>query len=255
LIDWARWCERWDRQQAAGLHARDERLMLMLEYVARLFGDARLSLIDLCCGPGSIALRALRRFPSARVVGVDFDPLMLEVGRQSFSDPRMSWIEADVRQPIWVDAVRSGLPEGRVDAILSATALHWLQPEELARLYRELAGLLDEGGVFMNADHLRTGSSQIDELGRSIAFAERDTILARGEVDSLEAWWEGIEADLRPFPALAELVAESERRSDRPVPVVDADAAFHRQALIAAGFREVAEVWRYGRDAVLLAVR
>jgi len=54
----------------------------------------------------------------------------------------------DVRQPIWVDAVRSGLAGARVDAILSATALHWLQPEELARLYRDLAGLLDAGGIF-----------------------------------------------------------------------------------------------------------
>ncbi len=131
----------------------------------------------------------------------------------------------DVRQPIWVDAVRSGLAGARVDAILSATALHWLQPEELARLYRDLAGLLDAGGIFMNADHLRTGCSQIDELGRAIAFTERDTILARGEIDSLDAWWEGIEAELRPFPALAKFVAESERRSERSMPVVDASGS------------------------------
>jgi hypothetical protein len=30
---------------------------------------------------------------------------------------------------------------------------------------------------------------------------------------------------------------------------------FHRRALVEAGFREVAEVWRHREDAVLLAIR
>ena len=43
---------------------------------------------------------------------------------------------------------------GDFDAVISATALHWLSPEHLAELYRRLASVVCSGGVFLNADHV-----------------------------------------------------------------------------------------------------
>ena len=41
----------------------------------------------------------------------------------------------------------------------------------------------------------------------------------------------------------------------RRQPGVTLPVEFHRQALLAAGFAEAGEVWRYHRDAVLVALR
>ena len=48
----------------------------------------------------------------------------------------------DLRQPSWIEAV-----ESPVDAVVSATALHWLTPEQLAGLYRQIAQVLRPGGI------------------------------------------------------------------------------------------------------------
>ncbi|MDN5915253.1 MAG: class I SAM-dependent methyltransferase [Pseudonocardia sp.] len=59
----------------------------MSDVVDRL-GAAPGRLLDLACGPGSLARRAVRRFPGAEVVGVDFDPVMLELARRTTVDAR-----------------------------------------------------------------------------------------------------------------------------------------------------------------------
>ena len=64
----------------------------------------------------------------------------------------------------------TGLPgcrTTRYDAVLTATALHWLHSEPLAVLYGQIAELVRDGGVFMNADHM------IDETTPRINAADR----------------------------------------------------------------------------------
>jgi hypothetical protein len=45
----------------------------------------------------------------------------------------------------------------QVGAVLSSTALHWLEPEPLTRRYRDLGRLLRPGGVFLSGDHMAFG--------------------------------------------------------------------------------------------------
>ena len=52
-----------------------------------------------------------------------------------------------------------------------ATALHWLEPDALAALYRTLAARLRPGGVFVNADHMRLGSSTMDAIADGVRVA------------------------------------------------------------------------------------
>lgn len=51
--------------------------------------------LDLATGTGDIALEVLRRDPDAQVVGVDFAPEMMEVGRARPNGDRVEWVEAD----------------------------------------------------------------------------------------------------------------------------------------------------------------
>ena len=229
---------------------REERFTTMLDYVARQRGDGPLRILDLCCGPGSISARTLQRFPQATVLAVDIDPWLVEMGRQTVERDwpgRIAWLEADLRRDDWT----ADLAPGSFDAIMSATALHWIQPEDLIGVYRRLAGLLAEGGAFLNADLLVTGSPTIDALTLAFEQAIEAECFARPGAEDWAKYWDAARAE----PAFAALLAERDRRfGDRP-PVKYPGIAFHHEALRAVGFRETGEIWRHHRDAILLAIR
>jgi SAM-dependent methyltransferase len=249
-IDWRAWATRWERQQNGGLPGREDRFRLMLDLVARQRGHGALRLLDLCCGPGSISARALARFPEASVVAAEIDPWTVEMGRQTVGHDypgRITWLEADLRHDGW-DA---DLAPGSFDAVLSATAVHWFQPEDQLRLYRRLAALLAEGGLFLNADHFPTGAPTLDPLSRALLDAEKEANFDRPDGENWYAYWDAARAE----PAFAALLTERDRRFGERQPSPYKTTAFHREALLAAGFREVSEFWRYHEDAVLVALR
>jgi hypothetical protein len=68
--------------------------------------------------------------------GVDFDPLLLPLAQDPLRlyGARMDLILADLRSDVW----RAQLPDS-FDAVISATALHWLTEDHLASLCRQLA--------------------------------------------------------------------------------------------------------------------
>jgi len=61
-VAWPEWLRRWNAQQTGYIPDREEVFALMLDVLSRL--DAVPGrLLYLACGPGSLADRALRRFP------------------------------------------------------------------------------------------------------------------------------------------------------------------------------------------------
>jgi trans-aconitate methyltransferase len=235
---------RWDAQQERYLPGREERFRMMLDVVERLAGSSGLHVLDLCCGPGSISGRVLDRFPDASILAVDMDPAHLELGRRTLGD-RVEWLDADLRNDQWA----AGFEPGSFDAVLSATAIHWFQPEEVVALYRVLARLLREGGVFANADHMPVPSEEIAALSQELLESWQEAQLTEGE--DYFAYRDA----LRDDPTLQSLVTEGDRRfADKP-PGVAASIAFHREALDTAGFRTADEIWRHHADVILVAVR
>jgi trans-aconitate methyltransferase len=235
---------RWERQQERYLPHREERFGIMLDVVASQTDRSGLRLLDLCCGTGSISRRVLARFPSASILAVDMDPGHLELARRALGD-RVELRDADLRSQAWAH----DLPAGSFDAVLSATAIHWFQPEEVAAMYRTIAGLLHVGGVFANADHLPVSSHPITALSQELLDEWQATQLR--DAEDYHAYRDALRADseLRP------LVEEGDRRfTDKP-PGVAAPLSFHREALVAAGFATADEVWRHHADAILVAVR
>lgn len=250
-VDWKRWLERWDAQQTGYVPEREERFRVMLDVLEVLLPDDFVAL-DLACGPGSISQRILDRFPKARCVAIDVDPVMLALGEGALGtrDGRLRWIDGDLASPGWVES----LGEPGVDAVLSTTALHWLSAPDLVWVYRALGELVRPGGVFLNGDNMDFGA-ELPTIQR-FAVDARDrnwtdeSFAARG-VETAEQWWE----DLGREPSMAPLIAERTRRfsaKERP-PSPDYDV--HVAALRDSGFREVATVWQVGTDRVLLALR
>lgn len=237
------WVDRWDRQQERYMADREERFTVVADVVAELT-SAHPFVVDLGCGPGSLCDRLGARLPGASFLGVDDDRLLLELGRARY--PGVRFAEADLAAADW--PARAGVPE-RVDAAVSSTALHWMAAEDLEQLYGQVADLLRPGGVFVNADHLMSGSPVLDTLSRYV----RDARATRVGVDGNEewrAWWDAILADER-------LGALVEERAQLPVGSGPnkLSLADHVELLRRSGFSEVGSVWQSGDDYVLVGIR
>lgn len=248
------WIKRWDAQQQVYMPDREERFAALIDAVAEGAGRPDPLVLDLGCGPGSLAVRLLDQIPAATVIGLDADPLLLALGRSGSSarSAGLRFADHDLRVPGWSGALRLDRP---VDAAVSTTALHWLPPEALAAMYAELATVLRPGGLLLNGDHLaedETAAPTLARLGRALIEREERRRAPQGPRETWTGWWDAVKAD----PALAELVAARERSSvesghhGSPSGRLDV----HVGALRVAGFAEVGTLWQRGDNRLLCAV-
>lgn len=91
---------------------------------------------DLGCGTGKLTRHLAAKWPQARIWGVDDSREMLERARGGEPEPRLVFVEADLRH--W------RAPD-RLDCIVSNAALHWV-PEH-GELLADLAAQLTQRGV------------------------------------------------------------------------------------------------------------
>jgi SAM-dependent methyltransferase len=247
--DWTRWLERWEAQQTAYMPDREQRFTVIIGAVAALCGPSP-HVVDLGAGPGSLSRRILEQVPGSRVTAIDMDPVLLAIGRHALGDQggRLEWVDADLRSR-WRPA-----GGGPVDAAVSTTALHWLQADALAGLYRHLATVLSPGGVFVNGDRLSfpPESPRIAAAVDDMRDGGRAVPASPSQAESWDDWWAAVQRE----PGLATEVAERGRRQhDHPDHDHQADVAFHVTSLREAGFVEVETIWQRYIDRVLVAVR
>jgi len=229
---------------------REHRFTAMLDVVEAVSGDLGRPprVLDLAGGTGSISLRLLQRRPDARVTLVDLDPVLLRIARATLPTT-VAICATDLRDPAW----HRHLPRDRFDAVLTATAMHWLTADRLATLYREIHGLVGPGGVFINADHMPDdGLPTITAALSEYEDRRRDAWYTAGVVRSWQQWWEHVAAD----PFLGPLNQQrdelfSTRHAQEWLPA----ASWHQDALRDAGFAEVGLIWRGGTDAAVAARR
>jgi SAM-dependent methyltransferase len=246
---WAeRWQRSWDRQQEGGVPDREQRLAALVDVVEAVAGPTP-RVLDLACGTGSITRRLLARLPGARAVAVDIDPALLAIAAAGFEgDDRVRIVRTDLTDPGWAAA----LGAGPFDAVVSATALHWLPEPALRRLYRDVLGVLRPGGVVANADDMPvTGLPRLGAAMVALTRARSRELMADGRPD-WDHWWDEAAADA----ALAADVAERRRffGGNHPPSFVP-PAGWHVAALADAGFAESGLAWRSGNGAVVAAVR
>ncbi len=236
----------WHAQQTAFIEMRDLRTRTVVDVLASLRAERGrpLRVLDVACGPGSLGTALLDRLPDTTVVGIDRDPILLRLGRETNAfGERLTFADRDLTSDDWGDGL------GLFDAAMSATALHWLQPGELATMYLRLAEHLHPGGVFLNADHLHVDATvhpTLHALSRQTrADFERDSF-ATG-VHTWDQWWD--EALRMPgWEPDAELWRARWADKQRTVKV---DVGFHLSSLRAAGFVEVGQVFQWFDDRIV----
>jgi trans-aconitate 2-methyltransferase len=123
----------WD--PARYLRYAGERARPFLDLVARVDAESPATVVDLGCGEGSLTALLARRWPEARVIGVDSSPEMLAAAEQHAVPGRVSFTLGDVRD--WQ-------PEAPVDVVVSNAVLHWVPGH--GQLLGRWAGGLAPGG-------------------------------------------------------------------------------------------------------------
>ncbi|MFF4751680.1 class I SAM-dependent methyltransferase [Streptomyces sp. NPDC002514] len=245
-----KWVARWELQQRRYAVDREDRFTVIADVVEHVTAGRtdRPVVVDLGCGPGSLAARLADRLPYAEIVAVDRDPLLLELARTHHPDAAR-YVDTVIGEDGWTRALALG---GPLDAAVSTTALHYLRPAALHRVYRDLAALLRPGGVLVNGDHLPQDDSLLAELAASVGRrrAERQRAFAH---EDWGAWWTAAAEE----PELADLLAE--RHGRQPAGGTDSAARLslsdHVRLLRRAGFRRAGAVWQYGDSCVVVALR
>jgi SAM-dependent methyltransferase len=277
------WIERWDRQQEESLPDREDRFTVLIDAVEEGACRPDPLVLDIGCGPGSLAVRLLARLPRATVIGIDADPVTLALGRAAYGDlPGLEFIDLDLRVPHWSTRLPLGAqaappaqaatspqaatppqaatdpPASRprfADAAVTTTALHWLPEPDLRAMYAELATALRPGGLLLNGDHFDLDAKQYPTLARLDPAMRRREALRRfpdGHPEDWQAWWEAAAAD----PVLADHVAERRRRHIESSHHGSSSSllATHVDALRAAGFAEVGTLWQRGDNRLLCGI-
>jgi SAM-dependent methyltransferase len=244
---------RWDAQQETYMPDREQRFAVMLDAVEVAVGDAP-RVLDLAGGTGSISRRVLDHFPAARTVVVDIDAALLAIARATFAaDDRARVVSADLATPEWVAALDE--PVGSFDAVLTATALHWLTGDRVAGTYAEAGRLLRTGGVLINADHMADpGLPTLAPKLEAYANEQARRRQALAGAEDWAQWW----VTLRAVPELSDAVAERDRRfaeRDAHHTELDEPSSWHIDALRTAGFREAGLLWRSSQDAAVIGLR
>jgi SAM-dependent methyltransferase len=248
------WIDRWDAQQQRYMPDREERFTALIDAVEAGTGRADPLVLDLGCGPGSLAVRLLDRIPQVMVVAIDTDPVLLALGRAAYGHrDGLRFADQDLRVQGWGRLLGLDRP---ADAAVSTTALHWLTPDALPAMYSELAALLRPGGLLLNGDHLQVDKTQAPTLARlDRVLVERAEHRGNpdGQGEDWKGWWEAVTAE----PVLAAQAAERGRRRlvEDHHGSESVLLATHVGALRAAGFAEIGSLWQHGENRLLCAVR
>jgi tRNA (cmo5U34)-methyltransferase len=184
---------------------------------------AKIRIIDLGCGTGTVAACVLDSFPNAQVNCVDLAENMITMARVKLARyPLVRFVVSDFSSFDF---------DGKYDVVVSSLALHHLVTNEDKRnFYRRIYNTLASGGVFYNADVVLGSSDFLQEtyMKQWHNFMSRNV-----SQDEIENKW------------IPQYHAE-----DRPAKLTD-----QLEWMQEIGFADVDVVWKYYNFAVYGGVR
>lgn len=153
----------------AAIPLAQEQIDVLLRLIAATRPERVLSFLDLGCGDGVLAHAVLDRFPAAHGVLADFSQPMLEAARRRLAHhaTRARYIQADYATPDWVDCVRPFAP---FDAVVSGFSIHHQPNQRKREVYGEIYGLLADGGVFVNVEHVSSPTDWLRAVHDELFF-------------------------------------------------------------------------------------
>lgn len=217
-------CDAWDDMHRRYFPDYDRRWRVAIDVVARATaGRAMPRVLDLGCGPGTLTRRLSQALPKARVVGIDADPLLIDMARLHPGPPLLSYHRAWVGSASTVVLLQDLAP---FDAIVSSAFVHYFDAGRLARLHALCRRLLVPDGVLVTVER----------------FANQDPVVDEGAMvgNPWHEWWETTYAD--PLFATYADRADRHLQATEPPPLTKesylallAEARFAERGFVAAG--------------------
>ena len=143
------------------------------------------SILDVGAGTGLLSAYLMERYPEGTYTLVDLSAEMLEKARERFAgNGNVTYITADYTGYSFT---------GKYDIIASALSIHHLSDSDKRALYQKCSSMLNDKGVFLNADQVKGETPHIEELNKSVWRRHVESSgLSREEID---AGYERVELD------------------------------------------------------------
>ncbi|HWE07229.1 MAG TPA: trans-aconitate 2-methyltransferase [Rhizomicrobium sp.] len=190
----------------------DERTRAAADLLARIGTESPNLVADLGCGPGNSTALLARRWPRARIDGIDNSRAMIEEARATPIPAR--WIEADVA---------SWAPDGPCDVIYANATFQWVANHE-ALLPRLMSHLVPHGTLAFQVP--RNFHEPSHAIAQEIAGEPR----WRDKLARVREWWNVLEPEAY-YTLLEPVAARIDIWETRYVQALDGDDAVYRWVL------------------------
>jgi tRNA (cmo5U34)-methyltransferase len=116
-------------------------------------------ILDVGAGTGLLSAFLMKRYPEASFTLIDIAEKMLEMAKDRFrSNSNVKYIAADYSRYDFAE---------KYDIVVSALSIHHLEDEEKNELYRKIYSILNENGIFINADQVHGETPFIENLNKA----------------------------------------------------------------------------------------
>jgi len=162
--------QEWVNKDSRRTAEREAQFNAALSWLSVFVGDQS-RVMDLGCGPGTLAEKLLAAFPAMHVICSDGSDEMLKLARQRLVayGERVSYAQADFSAENWT----ANLPR-QLDAVVSARAIHNLRKLKLiGPVYGHVHELLRPGGVFMNIERVNFATPALRRHFRALQIKTR----------------------------------------------------------------------------------
>ena len=145
-----------------GIPLADEQLNVMLQLIEARENEIE-SFLDLGCGDGILSETILRRYPEAQGTLPDFSEPMLDAARQRLGNHqgRLRFVRADFGDEDWPLNLDEAAP---FDVVVSGYSIHHQPDDRKQRIYKQIYGLLQSGGLFLNIEHVASPTPWVEKL-------------------------------------------------------------------------------------------
>lgn len=173
----------------------------MIDTVSTILSSHRpkgpLHVVEIAAGPGLMALNLLREIPHLTYTGLDYSVPLSDFARRRLSQfgPRAEVWHEDANEDAWTRRLPAP-----VQAFVSLQAMHDLgNQDNVVRIYAKAFELLDNDGLFVNADFVTApGKPNANDPGRlpvarhfevlrDLGYAWTDCIARQGDMACLVA--------------------------------------------------------------------
>lgn len=142
----------YDRQRRQLIPCFDDFYGMALSLVES--GHQPPQILDLGAGTGLFSSMVLLKYPEARLTLMDMSDKMLEEARQRFKDAdNVQYISGDYSSYPFTQTY---------DIVISSLSIHHLAHADKKKLFKTIHQLLNEGGIFINADQVKGHTDQAD---------------------------------------------------------------------------------------------